>query len=134
MKVVSSFPVGEEHVPRYSAEQASNRSPQQIRDDPVFNPYPSSITNNVIPLLVRGAHLAQGIPSLTPAVGVTDLSSLLDMENDYDLNDGSAVNRPNGWPLRATYPGQWLHSDLKDVAFSFNYKFFDKIVEKGDLR
>ena len=41
--------------------------------------------------------------------------------------------RPHGWPRRSTFPGRWLNSDMKDVAYYFNYKFFDKIIEEGGL-
>ena len=27
----------------------------------------------------------------------------------------------------------WLHSDMKDVAYFFNFEFFKKVIEKGDL-
>ena len=29
--------------------------------------------------------------------------------------------------------GQWRHSDIKDVAYFFGYKFFEKVIEKGEL-
>lgn len=28
----------------------------------------------------------------------------------------------------------WLHSDMKDVAFYYNYKFYEKVAEKGELK
>ena len=88
-----------------------------------------------IPLLVRGAHLAQGIPALTPSTGVTDLSDVLESENSFNLNvQGGDMAFPNNWPQRSTYPNRWLHSDMKDVAFYFNFKFYETVIEKGDLR
>ena len=36
--------------------------------------------------------------------------------------------------IHTVYPNRWLHYDMKDVAYFFNFKFYDKAVEKGDLR
>lgn len=30
-----------------------------------------------------------------------------------------------GYPYRV-YPNQWLHSDIKDVSYFFNFKFYQK--------
>ena len=51
-----------------------------------------------------------------------------------DLNDTSKIARPNQWPERAVYNGQWCHSDLKDVAFFYGFKFYEKAIEKGNLK
>ena len=58
---------------------------------------------------------------------------------EYDAK-GSLVRgrpwgqRPNAWPDRKKYPGRWCHSDLKDVAYFYVFKFFDKVIEKGNLK
>ena len=31
-----------------------------------------------------------------------------------------------GYPYRV-YPNQWLHSDIKDVSYFFNFKFYQSI-------
>ena len=46
----------------------------------------------------------------------------------------NGIAKPNGWPMRTKFPGRWRHSDMKDVAFYFNYKFYEKIAEKGNLK
>jgi hypothetical protein len=42
-----------------------------------------------------------------------------------------------GWPAERlqdpTKLTRWLHSDLKDVAYPFNHKLHDKLVELGGL-
>ena len=90
-----------------------------------------------ISLLVRGAHLAQGIPSLTPAMGIANIQPLGTTRN-FNLNNvdenGNGVSRPNGWPSNSSYPNRWLHSDMKDVSYFFSFKFYDKVVEKGNLK
>ena len=32
-----------------------------------------------------------------------------------------------------TYDTRWLHCDLKDMAYFFTYKLWDKFVELGSL-
>ena len=107
-----------------------------FRTNTVFYCYPPSMNQPVIPLLVRGAHLAQGIPALTPAAGRMKFQGWDAMTN-FDLNSIDAnqgLLRPNGWPTRSKYQGQWCHSDLKDVAYFYVFKFYAKAIEKGDLR
>ena len=52
----------------------------------------------------------------------------------FNLNDVNDISRPNDWPTRAGYGTRWLHSDMKDVAFYYNYKFYEKVAEKGGLK
>jgi hypothetical protein len=87
-----------------------------------------------IPLLVRGALLAQGIPALTPPTGATAFGNEFYDDKMINLNDTLKIERPNAWPDRKKYPGHWCHSDLKDVAYFFNFKFYEKAIEKGNLR
>lgn len=122
---------------KYGALEAADLTPEQLRNDPVFNPAPSNMTNSVIPLLVRGAILAQGIPALAPPTGGIGLSDVLTQEDNFNLNLNSnrgGILKPNEWPSRNRYSGRWLHSDMKDVAFYYTYEFYEKVVEKGGLR
>ena len=124
-------------VAKVSAAEARRMSDADFRTNTVFLCHPPSMDETEIPPLVRGAHLALGIPALTPAAGAEDLTALGDNRNfNMDNADGETggILRPNGWPTRSVYDGQWLHSDIKDVAYYYTYKFFEKVIEKGDLR
>lgn len=123
-------------VNKISVEQAFSMSDIDFNTNTVFYCYPSSMNSTNISLLVRGAHLAQGIPALTPAAGVTNLGGDLMDGRMVDMNadSNSGVVRPNGWPTRSVYQYRWLHSDIKDVSYFFNYKLFMKIMEKGCLQ
>ena len=108
-----------------------------IKLSPVFNSHPESITNNVIPLLTRDAHRAQGIPALTPPVGWTGLALYLDRGDIIDENDVSRnakLPRPNDWPIDSDYNKRWLHSDMKDVSYYYNFMFYYILKEKGCLQ
>lgn len=68
---------------------------------------------------VRDRILADGIPALTFAAGANEAGGLVD---NYNYQNVSGT--PNGWP-RTT--GVWRHSDLKDVAYFYVWKLFEKI-------
>ena len=116
-----------------------------LKTNTVFRLQPESMNTNVISRLVLDMHLTQGIPARTPASGFVSwggkekLSDMFDM-NSVDVETGG-LPRPNGWPIRTfgwlittTWETEWLHSDMKDVSYFFNHKFFEKVVEKGNLQ
>ena len=112
-------------------------SDADFKTNTVFYCYPSSMNATNISLLVRGAHLVQGIPALTPAAGVDEITALGIIRNhnlDNIDEDNGGVSRPNGWPIKPSYPNRWLHSDIKDVSYFFNFKFYEKLIMKGGLR
>jgi hypothetical protein len=122
-------------VNEISPEEAWTMTDVDFRTNTVFNCYPESMNTNVIDRATRGAHLAYGIPALTPATGVLPFNEeeneMIDMNLDSE-DDGIA--RPNGWPIRDVYDQRWLHSDFKDVPYIFTFKFYEKVLEKGNLK
>ena len=123
-------------VAKVSVAEARRMSDADFRTNTVFRCHPASMDEPAIPLPVRAAHLALGIPALTPAAGATAFGGELLSAEMIDMNDDSSrgIARPNGWPYRAKYPGRWLHSDMKDAAYYFVYKLFEQLIEKGELR
>ena len=120
---------------KISIEQALDMDDADFKTNTVFYCYPASMNSTNISLLVRGAHLALGIPALVAATGATDLSVILDQESNFNLDlTNPGIAHPNGWPSKSGYPNRWLHSDMKDVSYFFNFKFFEKVIEKGGLR
>ena len=120
---------------RIQLSQALQMTDADFKTNTVFYCYPASMNSTNITLLVRGAHLALGIPALVAATGVTDLSAILDQENSFNLDlTNPGIEHPNGWPSKSSYPNRWLHSDMKDVSYFFNFKFYEKAIEKGGLR
>ena len=75
-------------------------------------------------------------PALAPATGAQRFGSaaLNDIMIDVNANTPSGVERVNGWPSMGSYTDRWCHSDMKDVSYFFNFKFYQKVVEKGELR
>jgi hypothetical protein len=122
-------------VNKISVAEALQMTDADFKTNTVFYCYPSSMNQPTIPLLVRGAHLTQGIPALTPATGTTSIGGDLMSGNMIDMNDSNGgISRINGWPVRSMYLNRWLHSDIKDVSYFFNFIVYEKIIEKGVLQ
>ena len=87
----------EENFPgirKIPVSQAQGMAPEDFKTNTVFYCYPSSMNQPTIPLLVRGAHLAQGIPALTPPTGGYALQNVIDEGMHIDLNDEQSWNIP----------------------------------------
>jgi hypothetical protein len=134
-------------VNKISVSEAQQMQPEDFKTNTVFYCYPSSMNSTNISLLVRAAHLTQGIPALARPTGGTNLVYVLSRDNAYDLNlNESTLNgddepptvrgmeRPNGWPTRSKWGPRWTHSDMKDVSYFYNFKFYEKVIEKGALQ
>ena len=120
------------------AAAANQANPAQLANQPVFRWNPPDMLTNSIPSALRKELLAKGVPALSGATGTMSVSITDDSGNaipgrNQDMN---SVARPNGWPrlpTEAPYGQRWKHSDLKDVAFFYNYNVYSDIVAKGDL-
>lgn len=99
----------------------------------VFNPFPSSITNAVLTEAEISAHLTQGVPALSRALGSVAVSQSI--VRSKDMNDDTPRDRPNDWPKNFDDLGRsWLHSDIKDIPYYYTYPKFDLIITEGGLR
>ena len=118
---------------RIQLSQVMLMTNDDFKTNTVFYCYPDSMNSTNISLLTRGAHLTQGIPALTPSAGASPFGGDMMTDEMVNLNDNSSsgVPRPNGWPSQSAYPDRWLHSDMKDVSYFFNFMFFKKVIEKG---
>ena len=117
-------------------------SEAELKTNTVFKLQPESMNTNSIPLLVRGALLAKGIPARTPASGTKKWGPPNMNTRMCDLNSTNVVqnglSRPNGWISRpnglfGNWGDRWLHSDMKNMAYFYVFKFFEKIKEEGGL-
>ena len=114
----------------WSAEDASAVTDFNVfKTNTVFRVCPESMTNAANPRLVIDAHLAQGIPALSPPTGRTNLTG--HRIPSFDMN----AMKSNTWPRPAnSAQGDGsLHSDIKNVAFFYNHRVFEKIIEEGGL-
>ena len=109
-----------------------NRIARLTRDDivrhPVFLPFDEDwlfTTNAVSPAAVepiRARILADGIPAMSFAAGANPLGS-----DAVSGNINYATCKATPWPRDE---GQWYHSDIKNLAFRFVHRFFEKLVNE----
>lgn len=80
--------------------------------------------------------LAQMFPALTYAVGRNFVQAIEDYAQGRQFDLNGATFKPNGWPesrRNNDFPN-WHHSDIREVAYFYNYPAFDKILTVGGLK
>ena len=96
---------------------------------PAFRLEPGWLNSSYLSRHRINSMLALGIPTLTPAVGNQELG-----KEESRKNLQTPDFQVNGWPNRGrAWQTRWLHSDIKDVAYYFNFQLYRYIVEKGGL-
>jgi hypothetical protein len=82
----------------------------------------------------RNRILSDAIPALTLPVGANAVTILDQPGNPHNFDMNSLYK--NGWPLtRNSGEGlNWHHSDFRQVAFTFTYPLFDKLISQGNLK
>ena len=135
-----------ENILGYNVIQPTNAwlmSNAELKTNTVFKLQPESMNANSISLLVRGVLLAKGIPSRTSPSGAMKWGTELMDNKMNDLNSTNVgqngIARPNGWKIRPNglfddWGTRWLHSDMKDMAYFYVFKFFEKVKEEGELQ
>ena len=117
----------------------------ELKTNTVFALKPTSMNTNIISRSVLDAHLTYGIAARTAASGFVQFGDVDNLESMFNMNETNplwrGIERPNGWPTRTfgwlittTWTSEWLHSDIKDVAYFYTYKLFEKIKETGGLK
>ncbi|HEY5747340.1 MAG TPA: hypothetical protein VIU12_14780, partial [Chryseolinea sp.] len=157
-KLTSNYYVPPEvpHTP--SPGEAGNASDSGLTTDPIFDPgyvlrisppptqksIHSGAPNWIIDLTdaangssVAGMHknqlLSEMFPARTLPAGANDLTKL----EDKNFNMPALfVTDTSQWPREGIFAGkrEWLHGDLKDMAYSHLYKLYNKFVEIAQLR
>jgi hypothetical protein len=81
----------------------------------------------------RAQWLAQAFPARTLAAGANAIPNLGEARN-LDMH---ALFK-NGWPAERIANNRkglrWLHSDIREVAYTFTHRAYDQIVQSGGLR
>jgi hypothetical protein len=81
----------------------------------------------------RNRVLAEAFPALTPAVGMTVNGGLMPIKNLDMQNDLKAKSKKGDvfWPREKE---DWLHGDVREVAYSYIYPLFDQLTFLGGLK
>jgi len=62
---------------------------------------------------------------------------MINLESRDENTNG--LQCPNGWFVRSNgwfsdWGDQWLHSDMKDVSYFYNFMFYYKLKTKGNIQ
>ena len=112
----------------FNASHFANYTRDDLITSPLFTSFNDSrmaLTNalNIVDYRLRAKMLGDAIPAESFAAGRNMIGGVSGNSN-YQTEGGT----PNGWPSNRD---GWFHSDLKDVAFWYTYKLFEKI-QKGE--
>ena len=81
----------------------------------------------------RNLLLAEMIPATTLATGSNPLLELNLLGRNFDM-PSQFLTDPTEWPNKDDNGDpQWLHSDIREVSYLFQYKVYDKFVELSGL-
>lgn len=118
--------------PQVARAIASSKKGRLVfREHPVFRQKPVNVfseTGTPPSADMIDKMLTCAIPAISVNMGalVTNEGTGL---STYDMKD-----MKNGWPNRLEYKQQWLHCDLKDVAYFYNFELWNRLVEEGTLK
>ena len=102
----------------------------QLLTDPVFTPFVTqearlysseafAVNDSKEQYLLRAKLLADAIPALSYSAGANETGGMIKDNVDY-----MKKCEADGWPRKNK---AWHHSDLKNVAYYFTYKLYEKI-------
>ena len=107
----------------------ANMPDAELIAKPVFRPFDEAwlhSTNYVVSAeqieTVRARILGDGIPATSFAAGVGVIGN-----GAVDGNINYSGCKDGQWPRAG---GEWRHSDIKDIAFRFNYRLFRKLIKE----
>ena len=114
----------------YTLGEANSLSNSVLRTAPVFKHDPSYLFQTNMTNAKVTEVLARGVPALSYPAGTAEIEPESNPNFSFDIE---SFNRDNGWPNRNTYNTRWLHSDIKNVAYVYNFEIFNRIVNAGEL-
>ena len=87
----------------------------------------------------RNRILSDAIPCLTLPVGANPIPDSGIVDGNFDMQtvyeNGWPVGRhPAKYPIGTTAAGEWHHSDVRAVAYTFTYPLFNQMVTVGNLK
>jgi hypothetical protein len=89
----------------------------------------------------RNRILSDAIPCLTLPAGANLVPRLQPPESPGQMNFDMQASYENGWPLGrpprtagVSAAGEWHHSDVRAIAYTFTYKLFNQMVTVGNLK
>lgn len=129
---------------RMSASDANLITPSELKTKPFFNRggliadiLPPGIAGSNAAIEKRDELLARAFPATTWATGREKTKAIAPTRNtNMQSNEGMTTktigtNTTTYWPAKRKE--QWLHSDIKDVAYPYLFKIYDNIICAGEI-
>jgi hypothetical protein len=121
---------------RLSNAEALLIADEQLRVKPFFDPFHNDDFHKTDKQVAAANNyeevsrlLAASIPAISYPAGSTVIDQLTPQRN-FDMMHNTFKN---GWPTSRKNPKNWLHSDMRDVAYLYVYKLYDKFCEIAEL-
>ena len=78
--------------------------------------------------------LAGAIPAMSFATGVAPVGGQA-MAQNKDMNEFATTGlKPSDWPERAGFDDNWLHSDIRNMAYVYTRHLFDYLANTGEVK
>lgn len=125
--------VGGESVQRYytTAQANATVADGSITNSPVFSYGGTPMNNRNASWDDIWLSLAKYVPAISSPLGGSEALN----RNNVNLNDIGDVGRPNGWGRsHNVYEQNWLHSDMKDMAYFYVHKLYEQLVIRGSMQ
>lgn len=121
------LPNGETEWRTFTAQDASEMvSNGSIITNAVFERSVSAMFSPTISLADRNRILAYNVPAVSESTG-----SVPTFESQSKFVNLNSSGYKNGWGRSGNpYNDQWLHSDMKDMAYYYVYRLYDELVQK----
>ena len=122
---------GQDEVVHYSAADANAMAADgSITNHPVFSVVGTPLNNRDATQDGIYRALAEHVPAISSPVGG---SPTFDNPDRYFNLNSSAYK--DGWGRNGgVYEQNWLHSDMKDMAYFYVWPLYDELLLKGNLK
>ena len=132
------------YVPRermYTVAEAATITNAQLRQKPFFAPFlfsdlhdPAKGSAEAAKTEVKYKTLASGIPASSYAIACNSIDEINFGGGPLNRNFNIEAQFKNGWLENTGSEGDdWLHSDFKDVTFTYVYPMYEKMIDLGEL-
>ena len=121
------LPNGETEWRTFTAQEAQEMVTNgSIVTNAVFERSVTAMFSPTIPLAERNRILAYNVPAVSESTG-----SVPTFESQSKFVNLNSSAYKNGWGRSGNpYNDQWLHSDMKDMAYYYVFRLYDELVQK----
>ena len=117
-------------VRKYTSNEANQLPVSTLKTDPVFHLHPAEMDSATISQDSINELFAKGIPALSSPCGVKAVIGVTSVNMDSFIQKKEGPEPAAFEPIWGRENGLWLHSDIKNMAFFYNYEFFYSVLNE----